>query len=101
MKVAEHILGIWKFVLLNSQYLVLKLQVDVLWSTVTENGCSNKVLHEEPEPEPPNEMKWYLQGAGGMDNENLSRLSFVAMLKSRAASRAAVLGRLGHLTVAF
>ena len=57
--------------------------------------------YEEAEPEAPRRSTWYLAEAGGMVDEDTPHLLLGPMLRSGAASRAAIQRPLGYGKLAF
>ena len=102
LKVTHQINGTWKFCLLNGRYLAMKLSKgeweDNFGAWTSDEEYSE---NEEAEPEAPEGYRWYLAEAGGMVDEETPHLLLGPMLRSGAASRAAIQRPLGDRKLEF
>jgi hypothetical protein len=103
LTVTHQIDGMWKFLIINGQYIVVKISKKE-WRHVFGDDLPSKRDYsevEDSEPEPPDGMTWYLAPAGGMVDDDTPHFLLDAMARSGAASRAAVRPYpLGYLKVA-
>ena len=103
LKVTHQIDGMWKFLIINGQYIVEKISKKEWKHVFGAAFPSNRDYSEDEdsEPEPPGGMTWYLAPAGGMVDDHTPHFLIDAMELSGAASRAAVRPYpLGYLKVA-
>ena len=93
LTVTHQIDGMWKFLIINGQYIVVKISKKEWQHVFGAAFPSNRDYSEDEdsEPEPPDGMTSYLAPAGGMVDDDTPHFLLDAMALSGAASRAAVL----------